>query len=312
MKIQKDGLINMVRIIIAILLVSFSVLAPSWSQPAIAGGTLVISTINNKVKKFAKRYDPLAQYLEQRLGDQGVDAVEVSINTNRGSLVDGLQSGDIDVYFDSPLIFASIARETDLLPTLRSWKKGVAEYHSVIFTKAASSIETLDDLLGRVIAFEEPTSTSGYLLPKSELINTGYRLWEMASRGTKIPPKQIGYLFSSDDNNTVLWVMKGKVAAGVVDSVTFEDIVARRPADFRVVARSESVPRQVVGFRAGLDPAVAKAVTAALLEMHTTESGRAVLKQFRTARFDHFPDGVEATFARIDRILSALDGPLTD
>lgn len=312
MKIHRDGWVNMYRFVIAILLVSLSVLAPSWTQSAVAGETLVISTINNKVKKFAKRYDPLAQYLEQRLVDQGVDAVEVSINTNQESLVDGLQRGEIDVYFDSPLIFASIAQETDLQPTLRSWKKSVAQYHSVIFTKAASSIETLDDLQGRVIAFEEPTSTSGYLLPKSELINTGYRLWEMASRGTKIPPKQIGYLFSTDDNNTVLWVMKGKVAAGVVDSVTFEEIAARRPGDFRVVARSESVPRQVVGYRAGLDPAVAKGLTEALLEMHTTESGRAVLKKFRSARFDRFPDGIEATFARIDRILSALDGPLTD
>lgn len=312
MKIQKDGWVNMYRFVIAILLVCLSVLAPSWAQPAVAGETLVISTINNKVKKFVKRYDPLAQYLEQRLVDQGIDAVEVSINTNRGSLVDGLQSGDIDVYFDSPLIFASIARETELQPVLRSWKKGVAEYHSVIFTKASSSIESLNDLQGRIVAFEEPTSTSGYLLPKSELINAGYRLWEMASRGTKIPPKQIGYLFSTDDSNTVLWVMKGKVAAGVVDSVTFESIAARRPADFRVVARSESVPRQVVGFRTGLDPAVAKALTEALLEMHTTKSGRAVLKKFKSAQFDHFPDGVEATFARIDRILSALDGPLTD
>lgn len=312
MKIQKDGWVNMYRFVIAILLVCLSVLAPSWAQPAVAGETLVISTINNKVKKFVKRYDPLAQYLEQRLVDQGIDAVEVSINTNRGSLVDGLQSGDIDVYFDSPLIFASIARETELQPVLRSWKKGVAEYHSVIFTKASSSIESLNDLQGRIVAFEEPTSTSGYLLPKSELINAGYRLWEMASRGTKIPPKQIGYLFSTDDSNTVLWVMKGKVAAGVVDSVTFESIAARRPADFRVVARSESVPRQVVGFRTGLDPAVAKALTEALLEMHTTKSGRAVLKKFKSAQFDHFPDGVEATFSRIDRILSALDGPLTD
>ncbi|MDH3660012.1 MAG: phosphate/phosphite/phosphonate ABC transporter substrate-binding protein, partial [Alphaproteobacteria bacterium] len=274
MKIQKDGLINMVRIIIAILLVSFSVLAPLWAPSAVAGETLVLSTINNKVKKFVKRYDPLAQYLEQRLADQGVDAVEVSINTNRESLVEGLQSGHVDVYFDSPLIFASVARETGLQPALRSWKKGVAEYHSVIFTKASSSIETLNDLQGRIIAFEEPTSTSGYLLPKSELINAGYRLWETASRGTKIHSKKIAYLFSTDDNNTVLWVMKGKVAAGVVDSVTFEDISARRPTNFRVVARSESVPRQVVGLRAGLDPAVASALTEVLLEMHTTETGR--------------------------------------
>lgn len=87
---------------------------------------------------------------------------------------------------------------------------------------------------------------------------------------------------------------------------------ARRPADFRIVARSESVPRQIVGYRARLDPAVAHALTEALLEMYATEEGRAVLKKFKTSQFDHLPDGVEPTFARIDRILSVFDGPLTD
>lgn len=282
------------------------------TQQAVAGETLVISTINNKIKKFIKRYEPLARYLEKHLDDSGIDDVDVSINTDSRSLADGLRSGAIDIYIDSPLVLASIARETGLQPVLRSWKKGVAEYHGVVFVKANSGLRSLDDLRGRIVAFEEPTSTSGYLLPKAELLDGGYQHWKMANTGSRVPPKKIGYQFSRDDNNTILWVMKGKVDAGVVDSATFEKIAARRPSDFRIITRSKSVPRQVVGYRAGLDPALADALTEVLLDMHNTEEGRAVLSKFKTARFDHFPGRVEATFARIDGILAALDGPLTD
>ena len=50
---------------------------------------------------------------------------------NRAALIDGLQRGDVDLYFDSPLIMAAIMQNAPLRPALRRWKKGVAEYHTV-------------------------------------------------------------------------------------------------------------------------------------------------------------------------------------
>lgn len=294
------------------LLVSLTVLMPSWTQQAAAGETLVISTINNKVKKFMKRYGPLAKYLEHQLADQGVDAVKVSIHTNRDTLVRGLRNGEIDIYLDSPLVFTTIGQETGLRPALRSWKKGVAEYHSVFFTSANSSIQSLDDLQGQIVTFQEATSTSGYLLPKAKLLRAGYRLSEVTSLHAAVASNTIGYLFSQDDDNTILWTMKGKAAAGVVDSITFKNIAARRPGDFRVIARSESVPRHVIGYRSGLDPEISKAITRILQTMHTTEAGQAVQKKIKTSRFDQFPHGIDATFARMAEILVALDATLTN
>jgi phosphonate transport system substrate-binding protein len=302
----------MYRLIITVLLISVGMLPPSLAERASAGETLSISTINNKVKKFVKRYQPLAQYLEDRLARHGVDAVDVSIRTDRRSMIEGLRDGSVDIYVDSPLILSSIASETGLRPALRSWKKGVAEYHSVIFTRANSGLSSISDLQGHVIAFEEPTSTSGYLLPKAELVTAGFRVVEAANSRAKVPIGAIGYVFSTDDNNTTLWIMKNKVAAGVVDSETFKRIIAKRRDDFEVIHRSQSVPRHVVGYRAGLSPSVANALSNALKEMHKTEAGRKVLKTFKSARFDDFPDGVDATFSRVNGILAALDSPLTD
>lgn len=248
----------------------------------------------------------MADYLAQALVGHGVDAVEIFVATDKSSLIVGLEAGEIDVYFDSPLIMAEIMKEAPLRPVLRRWKKGVAEYHSVFFALQNGEIETLDDLPGRRVAFERDFSTSGYLLPKSDLLRRGYQVTALASRESAVPTSEIGYVFSNDDANTMLWVLQGAVAAGVVDSETFRKVAETRPDAFRVLGESESVPRQVIGYRTGLDPAIAEALTEHFLAMHLSEPGKAVLKSSKTARFDRFPDGPEPTFVRMSQILMRL------
>lgn len=46
-------------------------------------------------------------------------------------------------------------------------ESGMADYYSVIFTGANSGIKRLEHLRGKTIVFEDPGSTSGYLMPKS-------------------------------------------------------------------------------------------------------------------------------------------------
>lgn len=130
----------------------------------------------------------------------------------------------------------------------------------------------------------------------------------MNDRTNAAPPGEIGYVFSDDDGNTVFWVFEGAVAAGVVDSETYEKINLARPNTFKIIGRTESVPRQVLGFRSGLDPAIADAVKQQFLQMHLSEAGKAVLEIAKTSLFDEFPDGVEPTFARMSQILTRLDG----
>jgi ABC-type phosphate/phosphonate transport system substrate-binding protein len=62
----------------------------------------------------------------------------------------------------------------------------------------------------------------------------------------------------------------------------------------------------VVSHRAGLDPALVQAVADALLAMEGDEEGREVLKTFKTARFDRFPESVDEVFARVEAILARL------
>lgn len=161
------------RRISLIVMLGFATMLLAPANQVLAGETLVISTIDKKVKKALKRFRPLADYLAERLTGDGVDAVEFIVMTDKSALIEGLKAGGIDIYFDSPLIMADIMREAPLRPVLRRWKKGVADYHSVFFTLQSSEIASLDGLPGRTLAFERDFSTSGYLLPKYELLTRG-------------------------------------------------------------------------------------------------------------------------------------------
>ena len=47
---------------------------------------------------------------------------------------------------------------------------GSTGYYSIGFARADSGITSIDDAKGKVFAFADPNSTSGYLVPGAELI----------------------------------------------------------------------------------------------------------------------------------------------
>jgi phosphonate transport system substrate-binding protein len=189
----------------------------------------------------------------------------------------------------------------------------MAEYRTLFVARKDSGIRSLDDLRGKVIAFDDPQSSSGHLLPRAMLLERGYRLMEVSDPAASVPPDTIGFVFSMDDVNTMFWVDRGKVPAGVTSPDFLRLYEKKRKDNLVVIARSITIPRQVVAHRNGLDPAVVVELERVLIAMEGTEEGRKALKDFqKTTRFDRFPGGVEATFAPINAMLDRLDASLTN
>jgi ABC-type phosphate/phosphonate transport system substrate-binding protein len=62
----------------------------------------------------------------------------------------------------------------------------MADYHALIFTRNNGATKRLEDLQGKMIAFEDPESTSDYVLPKmlfSKKLVQMNRLEPKVSRG---------------------------------------------------------------------------------------------------------------------------------
>ena len=220
------------------------------SKPAASReGTLVIGSVSRSIKEEIETFRPLAKYLEPRLGAAGVRAVDIAVVTTADEMAQRLANGEIDIYIDSPFIIAEMSRRIGAKPFLRRWKKGAAEYHTLFVTRADSGIASFDDLRGKVIAFDDPQSSSGHLLPRAMLLERGYRLVEVRSPDASVPEDAIGYVFSMDDVNTLFWIAHGKVAAGVTSPDFLELYEKKHAGEIVAFARSFDIPRQVVVHR---------------------------------------------------------------
>jgi phosphate/phosphite/phosphonate ABC transporter binding protein len=292
----------------ALALAVFAVQA-TWSAQSQAGTKLVFGTVEEDAKQETQEFAPITAYLEQHLASAGVDEVRVSAHTSIESIAAAIARGQIDLYIDSVILAAIVGRDSGAQPFLRAWKDGEPEYHTLFYARTNSGLTSLDDLRGKVIAFKAPESTPGHLLPRAHLLQQGYRLVELQDPSDPVPSDAIGYVFAHGDRTALAWVMKGTVAAATVKNNFFDDAaMARLRERIAILGETPPVPRQALMLRPGFDPALRARLETVLLEMDQTEVGRTALQTMnKTAKFDHFPGGAEAAFARIRAMLDVLD-----
>ena len=282
-----------------------------WGATADAA-TLTLGSVEEDVQAERTIFRPLQDYLEDRLAPHGVDEVRLVVETSVVDIGKAFDRGEIDLYLDSPVLTAMVARAANAEPFLRSWKEGVSEYSTIVYVRADSPFRSLAALQGHVLAFKKRESTPGYFMPRAHIAEAGIGMMQLQEPGGAVPADRIGYVFSHGDQTTLGWVMTGRVDAGVMKDDAIEAPELRGVRDrLRVVARTEPMPRQVLARRGDLDPALVEALRDVLTGMHETAAGAAALDVLdQTAKFDSFPGGGEATFTRIWSMLDMLEASL--
>lgn len=284
------------------------VLALMAGAVAAKAETLVIGSLGKDAKTELKEHEGLAKYLQHHLSASGVDKVEVRVVYTAAQMAEALRTGAVHLYFDSPLVAAKVGLKSGAVPFLRRWKKGVAEYWSEILVRSEVDVRSLDDLRGRVIAFEDPDSTSGHLLPRAMLLDRGLEVETIKQPADPFNAGKVGAVFTNDDKSSILQLLSGRVAAIGTDSEYAKIIAAQRPGAARSIARSIAVPRHVAMRAAAVPEARGRRIAEILVGMHESEEGRRVLASFgKTDRFDTFPQGYEATFEPIHAQLRLLE-----
>ncbi len=158
-----------------------------------------------------------------------------------------------------------------------------------------------------MIAFEEPHSTSGYVLPLAYLIEQGLNPVEKSKSSLPVSEDEAGYVFAGEDQNIVQWVLSGKVAAGVLDNESFDKLPEDTRSALNILGETEIVARNVVVVPPGMDPLLIQAIKGLLLALDETEEGRAVLEKFKTSQFDEFPGGEESALTRMRELYRLVE-----
>ncbi len=265
--------------------------ASATAPPNNQGRILTIGDIgaDNPGEKI-ERLRPLANYLRERLSDEGIDEVGILIAQNTEDMGRYLKNGRVDIYFDSPFPTLKVQELSGSRVILRRWKGGDATYWSFIFANRSSGIASLEDLQGRIIAVEDPSSTSGFLMPVATLSQQGFQLQEVSWDTQDVDPHEIGYIFTKNESNSVAMLMQGRVAAAALSNQDYYALPDEVKQELVTLVSTAPVPRQLVSVQPNIDPHLMYKIIEILTAMDEDEFGAKILSDFKkTKRFDALP-----------------------
>lgn len=259
----------------------------------------LVSEVNRSA--IEAHFADFAAYVARKLSGATKTQGKVVVAASPTAMVKLLEQKAVDYYFESPYATYVI---NDVYGAgrarLRRWKGGLAEYQSLIFSGRKGGIGRLQDLRGKTIVFEDPGSTSGYLLPKFFLLRNGFKLVENARPDPQAPAEAVRYIFAYSQEKLIDLVAKEAGQAGAFSNQDYADLDERKKADFTVLAQTERLPRHLVSIRTDLAPELAERLEKVLLGMDGDEEGRRILNQTdHTTKFDMLPGGEEGMRRRL-------------
>ncbi len=226
-------------------------------------------------------------YLEAKLGRR----VEFVQRGRYRETIELLQSGHLDAAWICGFPYVRYRSELQLVavPVFR----GKPLYQSYLIVPSQDhSTRSILDLRGRMFAFSDPDSNSGFLYPTFQLHKAGERGETFFSRA----------FFTWAHRKVVEAVAVRLAHGGAVDGYVWETLRLASPEltqRTRVADRSPEFGHPPIAARASLAPADARALRIVLTGMSADADGRALLARLN---LDGFTPGGDELFASIDRM----------
>jgi phosphonate transport system substrate-binding protein len=222
------------------------------------------------IRKFA----PLGTFLEKELGM----SVEFTPVTDYAATVEGLASDKLDlVWYGGFTLIQAQHRSPKALPLVQ--REEDAHFHSKFITGVNTGITKLEDLRGRTFSFGSVSSTSGHLMPRYFLLQSGIN-----------PDKDLkAYSYSGAHDATAKAVEAGTVDAGAINESVWTKLIAEKKIDTAKVHEFWTTPEYFDynwTVRNNLDPALIAKIKQAFLKLDPANpEHKAILDLQRATRF---------------------------
>ncbi|MCA2960805.1 MAG: phosphate/phosphite/phosphonate ABC transporter substrate-binding protein [Silvanigrellales bacterium] len=148
--------------------------------------------------KILSSMKPVAQCLEKETGL----FFDISVPNNYVVVVEGLGSKKVDVAFVPTFGYLLAKDRYGAEAFLKASRHGETTYKGAIVARNDDKLKTVKDLNGKKIAYVDPASTSGYILPKKLFLEQGVK-----------PSEEV---FGGKHDVVVTMIYQGQVDAGAV------------------------------------------------------------------------------------------------
>jgi phosphate/phosphite/phosphonate ABC transporter binding protein len=289
----------MVRSILFLLLFWITPIHAADTQPPIRFGlTAVVVTENLRF------LDQWSEYLGQKMDRK----VELVLRKSYREVMDLLDSGSIDFAWICGFPYIqSREPETIQLLTVPVYR-GAPRYHSYIIVPESSPHQNFSDLKGKIFAFSDPDSNSGFLYPLALMVA------QKETPGTFFRQS----FFTFNHAETVQAVSEQFADGAAVDSYIWEYLAIVRPEiteKTRIIKKSPSFGFPPIVSRLGVNPNTVNLMKNTLEGMDEDTNGKALLAQLKLDGFGNYPDslfnGIRAIASKVKSVHSNFSA-LTD
>jgi phosphonate transport system substrate-binding protein len=222
-----------------------------------------------------RKFTPLAQYLERQLGMK----VEFTPVTDYPAAVEALVNKRVDLVWFGGFthVQAQLRSGGKIIPIAQ--REEDTQFRSVFIAKTDSGIKTLADMKGKQVSFGSQSSTSGHLMPRSNLLDAGIN-----------PDKDFRRIaYSGAHDATIASVVSGRVDAAALDITVWRKFVEENRVDTKAVDVFFTTPpffNYNWSVHADMPAALRERVTKALLDLSpATPEGAEILRLNRATRY---------------------------
>ncbi|HEV2990395.1 MAG TPA: phosphate/phosphite/phosphonate ABC transporter substrate-binding protein [Candidatus Angelobacter sp.] len=233
---------------------------------------------------------PLQSYLTKQMGRE----VKLVILNNYNEYIAGLGDGSIDFSVLGAVNYCRARHKHAVIPLVQ--RTDDLQFHAV-FVTSSNSINSLKDMKGKQVAFVDPYSASGYVIPALEMKNAG------------IMPTEVSRHFTGGHPNVAKLVESGVVEAGALDETVYKSMLDKGTIDrskIRIFYTSKPFVDWVYVGRKDLPEAERQRFVKAM-ENLTPGRDDQILKILRAHRFVPAKDDEYATIRQICIDLKLLE-----
>lgn len=240
----------------------------------------------------------------------GMEVKEIQAS-DYNAIIEALRTGQADMAYMGPLSVALAEERADAEPIVMKapgGDKSQAVYHSVLIARADNEeINSIEDIQGKTIAFVDPDSTSGNLVPTSEIIqafpNESLDSDKLHTNGDFFEAVS----FSGKHQAGLQAVIKGDVDVVPISDQILASEIANGNAgenDVKVIHTSPAIPAEAMVVSADMDDAL-KAKLAEFLSSYDNEAYFTDVIKVEGARFVACDASDYAPIVELNKVINA-------
>lgn len=218
-------------------------------------------------EKLREQMQPVCSYLEKKLGR----SVQMTTVSDYESLARLLELKKIHIAWFSHASFEKLRNGSKWQAICRPQQYGSVLYEGQIIVRQNSDYQKIQDLHGKVFAYVDRFSGSGFFFPNIYMAGQGITPLEFFSR----------VVFTQSHRSSILGVMNGTYDAAAVFSA---GLVNENAEGLRVIARTGPIPNDPVVVREDLGADLKSRIEKAMLTMHEDPDGSEYLKVLKVLR----------------------------